>query len=400
MRFVGCFLACTLWLASSAPAIGQSTGASARIETSPLRLIDPDPYQVSAVLEPIRRVRLVAPVDGPVRGVDARLGASVREGEVLVQFDPAEANARLRIATAGLSEKQAELAGQIPMESVPLRRAQSEAAQARVELAKAGVDRCSVRAPFAGRVVEVAVHPGQFVLKGTPIVELIDTSSLRAVLPVDRRNVSVGSSITVPVEEQDVAGKVLAVLPLPDAYAVLRELATPFAAASVVLPNPRGQLDAGLRARPAGLPNTPIANIAKRAVKPDDLRGPASSMVQVIRNEYVTNLPVQVLGTLGPERVQVSGAFRPGDALIVGSSVALVPGTLVRFHDGSAGRGIEGTSPNPAHGGQDAGITPPGGVTPGRTGGYTPAGGRRGGTGTTRPSYPPAQTQGTGSTPF
>ena len=32
-------------------------------------------------------------------------------------------------------------------------------------------------------------------------------------------------------------------------------------------------------------------------------------MVQVIRNEYVTNVPVHVLGDTGPERVQISGAF-------------------------------------------------------------------------------------------
>jgi multidrug efflux pump subunit AcrA (membrane-fusion protein) len=342
-------------------------------------------------------------MDGLVRGVEARLGGSVRESEGLVQFESAEANARFRIATAELREKESHI------DASSARAAQLEAAQARVEMAKAQLDRCSVRAPFTARVVDVGVYPGQFVLKGTPLVELIDTSSLRAVLPVDRRNVAVGSSITVPVEEQEVAGKVLAILPLPDAYSILRELAPPFAAASVVLPNPKGQLDAGLRARPAGLPFAPIANVPKRAVRPDDLRGPASSMVQVIRNEYVANVPVQVLGSLGPERSQVSGLFRPGDSLIVGSSVSLVPGTLVRFHNGAAARGIEGTSPNPAHGGLEAGITPPAGGMPASAGrggtanggGYSPAAGRRGGTSASRPpGYPPAQSQGNNSTPF
>jgi hypothetical protein len=171
-------------------------------------------------------------------------------------------------------------------------------------------------------------------------------------------------------------------------------LATPFAAASVVIPNPKGQLDAGLRARPAGLPFTPIANVPRRAIRPDELRGPSSSMVQVIRNEYVTNIPVHLLGGLGPDRTQVSGMFRPGDALIVGSSVALAPGTLVRFNEGAAARGIEATSPNPAQGGVAAGIVPPGGASPTTGRGGT----RRTGT---RSGNPPAQSQaGSSPTPF
>ena len=38
------------------------------------------------------------------------------------------------------------------------------------------------------------VCPGQFVLKGTILVELADTSSLRAIIPVNRRTVAVGST--------------------------------------------------------------------------------------------------------------------------------------------------------------------------------------------------------------
>ena len=82
-------------------------------------------------------------------------------------------------------------------------------------------------------------------------------------------------------------------------------------------------------------------------------------IAQVIRSEYVMNVPVEILGKVGPERIQVTGAFRPTDALIVSSSVPLLPGTLVRFSQ-SPSRGIEGTTPNPASQGVEAGITPPG----------------------------------------
>ena len=51
-------------------------------------------------------------------------------------------------------------------------------------------------------------------------------------------------------------------------------------------------------------------------------------MVQVIRDEYVTNVPVRVLGENGTERVQIAGALRASDSLIASTSVPLLAGTL------------------------------------------------------------------------
>ncbi len=116
MRFRGVSIAFALCLVCGARASGQS--ATARIETVALRLTEPDPYQVKAVLEPARRVRLVAPADGMIRGVEARLGVMVRESQDLVHFDPAEANARYRLAAAELRARLGD--GQKP-ESDPAR---------------------------------------------------------------------------------------------------------------------------------------------------------------------------------------------------------------------------------------------------------------------------------------
>jgi multidrug efflux pump subunit AcrA (membrane-fusion protein) len=263
--------------------------------------------------------------------------------------------------------------------------AQLEAAQARAELAQLELARCTIRAPFAGRVLALPAYVGQYVLKGTPIAEVADTTSLRATIPVDRRIANLGSSVTVPVEEREATGKVQAMLPLPESCAKLHELATPFAAAIVFFANSRGDLEPGLRVRPAGVPTAPIATVPKRAVHSGAVRGAGGSMLQVIRNEYVTNVSVQILGNVGPERVQVSGLLRQQDALILGSSVPLIPGTLVRFGTPTAGRGIEGTSPNPAVGGVEAGISPPAGSSTGTPG---------------RPSQAPAQTSSGNPTPF
>ncbi|MGZ3334792.1 MAG: hypothetical protein ACXWOV_06235, partial [Isosphaeraceae bacterium] len=52
----------------------QSLPTAATIESIPLELTMPERYRVTAVLEPVRKVALVAPADGIVRGLEAPLG--------------------------------------------------------------------------------------------------------------------------------------------------------------------------------------------------------------------------------------------------------------------------------------------------------------------------------------
>jgi multidrug efflux pump subunit AcrA (membrane-fusion protein) len=344
---------------TSTGVFGQGPATSAKIEAIALELTMPDRYQISEALEPIRKVTLIAPADGMVRAMEARLGSTVQESQEVAQLDRTEAAARLKVATAEVKEKEALVKSRTPQQEIY--QAQLDAAQARAELAKLELDRCTLRAPFAGRITAVPVCTGQYVLKGTIIAELADLSSLKTLEVIDRRHVTTGSSLTVKVEDQEVSGKVQAIVPLPESYAALRELATPFAAAWVVVPNVRGELSPGLRIRSTNVPSTPIAAVAKRAIKHDEARGGESSMVQVIRNDLVVNVPVQVLGELGPERVQITGRLRVADALIISTSVPLLPGTFVKFGDGGAPRSSD-SGANSQSGGLDAGLVSPGGV--------------------------------------
>lgn len=338
---------------------GQAPPDSAKVESIPLELKSPDRYQIPTVLEPIRRVTITAPTDAVIRSLDLPVGSSVRERQEIAQLDRAEASARVRIAEAQVKETKAQLKGAANKEVVE---AQLDAAQARAELAALELERCTLRAPFAGRLLDVAVSPGQFLPKGAKIAELADDSSLRVLVPLERSAATAGSAVKISVEGQVVEGKVQSTLPLPETLAPLRELATAFTAAWVVVPNPKGQLEPGQRALSPALPTSNLANIPARAVQlpggKEATSGGGGASVQVIRNEYVVNVPVRVLGAPGPERVQVTGLFRPNDALIVSSSVPLLAGTLIRFSGASAG-GVEATNPDPAEGGELAGITPP-----------------------------------------
>jgi multidrug efflux pump subunit AcrA (membrane-fusion protein) len=334
---------------------------SARVETAPLEPIPPDKFQVPTVLEPSRRVTLVATEDGVVQGLAAQVGDTVRERQDLVLLDRTEAAARLKIARAAVKESQAALkAAREPAEKEKTA-AQIEAAEARAELAQLALDRCSLKAPFAGMVLAYPVSVGQFVPKGTTVAELADTTSLRVLVPVDRTKVKEGQTLQLVSEGKPVTGKVQAVLPLPETFAPLRELATPWSAAWVVIENPStAGLEPGQRVRNPFLPAAPIASIPARGVMAASSETPASgaggSVVQVVRNDHVANVPVVVLGEVGPERLQVAGAFRQGDVAIVESSVPLAAGTYLRF--GSQEAAVQGTPPDPNAVGAAAEVEP------------------------------------------
>ena len=339
---------------------GSPSTTTARVETAPLELSAPEKFQAAAsVLEPVRRVTIMAPADGIVRSLPLAVGSPVRDGQELADLDRAEAKVRLKVAEASVKEMQAEVKGapgRSPSE-LAIAEARLDAARARAEIAQLELDRCSLRAPFGGRLLSLTVSTGQYVAKGTALGELADVSSFRVLVPIDRTAVKSGSTLDLVVEGKTVPGKIQTVLPLPESFAVLRELATPWAAAVIAFDNPGGALEPGQRVRGPWFPDAPIATVASRALRKGSAS--ASGTVQVLRNDYVTNVAVHVLGPTGPERIQVSGPFRPNDLLIVETSVPLAAGSFLRFDTEGVARPVEGHNPPQSENGAVANITPP-----------------------------------------
>src|SRR4051812_48431814 len=157
----------------TARARAQTLPTAAKVDTQPLVLVPPERYHLPSSLEPVRRVTLVAAADGIVRSQDAREGAEVRANQDVAQLDKTEAMALLKIARAEAKEWKAtaELSrallkkGEANARDVIQAEAKLEAAEARVELAQAALDRCTLRAPFAGRLLESFVSDGQYVAK-------------------------------------------------------------------------------------------------------------------------------------------------------------------------------------------------------------------------------------------
>ena len=62
------------------------------------------------------------------------------------------------------------------------------AGKARLDIARANLDRCTVRAPFTGRISAVSLEPGQFVSPGFGAVTLANDAVLEILVPLDSRD--------------------------------------------------------------------------------------------------------------------------------------------------------------------------------------------------------------------
>ena len=165
-----------------------------------------------AALDWSQRVVLSTPVSGVATAVPADAGERVSEGQVLVQLDPrpfasavhdAEAQARkhkLNRDEAGRElQRTRELYARtvisvhdLHLQEIAFAGAEADyaSALAQLEVARLNLEYATVRAPFAGRVLEVAVAPGETVVnteRATPLVTLVRDRpmSARAMVPAD-----------------------------------------------------------------------------------------------------------------------------------------------------------------------------------------------------------------------
>ena len=139
-------------------------------------------------------------------------GSAFRAGQLLVSFDCTLQQAQLRKAEADLdgaaqtlksNQRLAELnsVGQLELD---LSRSAVNKARAEVGAHQAVLGKCSVAAPFAGRVAEQKIREQQYVQPGQALLDIIDDSVLELEFLVPSRWLSwlkVGGKFEVQIDE-------------------------------------------------------------------------------------------------------------------------------------------------------------------------------------------------------
>lgn len=151
-----------------------------------------DDRDISVLVVPGDETTLSSQMAGKVKKIAFGLGENIPAGAVVLEFDCSE-----QIAQLGAAE--AELRGARDTHLSKLRlQALGAAGELEVTVAASAADRlksqldwrqsqlgyCSVTAPFSGRLAKMRVKPAESVALGQPLVEMVNSSSLKAQLYV------------------------------------------------------------------------------------------------------------------------------------------------------------------------------------------------------------------------
>lgn len=142
--------------------------------------------EIRAQLTPLRYTTLAAEIGAKISRLPIPESGRFRAGQALIQFDCSVQHAQLNKAQAALSaaeklwranQRLAELKSIGTLQVVA---SEAEVLKARAEVAanQAILGKCSVVAPYGGRVAEQKVREQQYVQPGQPLLEILDDSAL------------------------------------------------------------------------------------------------------------------------------------------------------------------------------------------------------------------------------
>ncbi|MCQ9427208.1 efflux RND transporter periplasmic adaptor subunit [Pseudomonas sp. LJDD11] len=178
------------------PRVGyRSALALLLIAVSGLALADEPKGELRVQLSPVRQTVLSSEIAGRLTELSVKEGERIEQGQRLAAFDCSVQQAQLARSEAVLqgTQKKLDVAKRLDaLESISqadVVQAQSDMAVARAEsgVTRAVLQRCSVSAPFAGRVAQRKADRWQHVAEGTELLAIYDDSSyqLELIVPSD-----------------------------------------------------------------------------------------------------------------------------------------------------------------------------------------------------------------------
>ncbi|QFY90525.1 efflux RND transporter periplasmic adaptor subunit [Magnetovirga frankeli] len=184
-----------------APLVLAGDGNGVHVTTLPLASVwflpeQSDPAEVVA----LNRSRLAAEISARIERIAVRAGDQVAAGDLLVELDCRDHRSRLAQQQAELERLQTQIARaeqrlrrarnlssqqNIAEEEIEARNteldslsAQARAQQAAIEQQRRNVQRCQLKAPFAGQVTARLASEAELASPGTPLIELLQLDQL------------------------------------------------------------------------------------------------------------------------------------------------------------------------------------------------------------------------------
>jgi membrane fusion protein, multidrug efflux system len=175
-------------------------------------LLEDKDHRIRTQLTARNAVTISSELAARIAALSLREGEAFRAGQPLVGFDcslyqshlrKAEASVEAAAALVQSNQRLAEL-NSIGKFEVEQAQAKLKEAQAEAVTARTVVSRCSIAAPFNGRVAKRHVAAHQYVSPGTPLLDILETGQLEVQMIVPSRWLAwlkPGASFSVEVEE-------------------------------------------------------------------------------------------------------------------------------------------------------------------------------------------------------
>jgi membrane fusion protein (multidrug efflux system) len=155
---------------------------------------------------------LSAQMAGRIKKINYGIGQPFGAGAVLAQFDCEESQAKLDALNAEyLGARETHLAklrlqglGAAGDLEVTLTAAAGEKAKSQVRQQEAQMAYCSIRAPYAGRIVRLKAKQAESVAPNQPIMEIVAAAQLKATLNVPSSasaSLKAGTPLTIEIKE-------------------------------------------------------------------------------------------------------------------------------------------------------------------------------------------------------
>ena len=221
---------------------------------------------VRVVFFPYREAILASRIDGVVLENNLRIGQRFNKGELLVKLDPTRYLTEIERAKALEAENIAlqkfaqealvvqedlfkqnmgsELDFKKAKLDVETSAARLKATRINLKDAQDQLSYCEIRAPFSGRIEEIATRSFETLRAGQPLMKVIDDNQLKAAMfvPVDQLSkLKLGTEVAVTCTDtkQTIKGKVFEIAPRADHRSGTIEI-------HVLVPNENGTITAGM----------------------------------------------------------------------------------------------------------------------------------------------------------
>jgi HlyD family secretion protein len=224
---------------------------------------------------------------------------------------------------------------------------QLDSAQGKLENAEAQVSYASLRSPIDGVVTDRPLFPGETAAAGSPVITVMDTSSLLAKVHIgqdEAQKLKVGgeAKLTIPGVDDPQSATISLISPALDAGSTTVEV-------WLKLPNPGGRFKAGspVHAILHGATLSKATQLPAAAILPAD---DGSTNVLVIKSNGTAHKQPVKVGLRTAEKIQILSGVTPADLVITEGGYGLDEGTKVKVggkEDDDAG----GKDDAPASGG-------------------------------------------------